>query len=174
MKYTFLLIFCLTCFCCVAQEVNDGFVEITLDGKTAYMSIDTGEITSDLSKTKNIVKETSNMTTHSGIRTHVVQKGETLYAISKMHGISVKALLDLNELTSTNLNIGQVLNLQFAENKDLSIPTNVSTSTNTYIIKKGETLYSISKKFGVSISELKKLNNLKTNNLSIGQQLKIK
>ncbi|MAN26220.1 MULTISPECIES: glucosaminidase domain-containing protein [Mesonia] len=43
-----------------------------------------------------------------------------------------------------------------------------------YTVKKGDTLYSISKKYGLSIEELKKLNNLKSNNLAIGQKLYVK
>jgi flagellum-specific peptidoglycan hydrolase FlgJ len=44
----------------------------------------------------------------------------------------------------------------------------------TYIVKKGDTLYSISKKFNITVEQLKKTNNLKNNTLSIGQLLKIK
>ena len=42
-----------------------------------------------------------------------------------------------------------------------------------YVVKKGDTLYSISKKLDISVSELIKLNKIKNNNLSVGQSLKI-
>ena len=42
-----------------------------------------------------------------------------------------------------------------------------------YNVKKGDTLYSISKKFNISVSELIELNNISNNNLSIGQSLKV-
>jgi len=166
MKYNCFLIFCLICFCCAAQEVNDGYVRVILDGKEAYMSIETGEITSNLSPKKNTVKATSTVAKQSGKLTHIVQKGETLYAISKKYDLSVNALSDLNGLKDTSLSIGQVLNVKTAEKKDVS--------TNIYTVKKGDTLYSISKKFAISVSELKNFNNLNSNSLSIGQQLKIK
>lgn len=46
--------------------------------------------------------------------------------------------------------------------------------TKTYTVKKGDTLYSISRKFDISVAELKKINSLKSNALSIGQKLKVK
>jgi LysM repeat protein len=42
-----------------------------------------------------------------------------------------------------------------------------------YSVKKGDTLYSISKKFNISVSKLVEINNIKNNNLSIGQSLKV-
>ena len=63
-----------------------------------------------------------------------------------------------NNLTSNLLNIGQVL----------KIPSNKS---NTYIVKKGDTLYSIAKNYNTSVNNIKKINNLINNNLSIGQVL---
>ena len=166
MKYNCLLIFCLLCFCSVAQEVNDGYVKVILDGKEAYMSIETGEITSDISKKKNTTMEASTVVENSNTLTHIVQKGETLYAISKKYNLSVNALSNLNELKSTDVSIGQVLSVQVAEHKDVS--------TNIYIVKKGDTLYSISKRNAISVSDLKSLNNLNSNNLAIGQRLRTK
>ena len=49
-----------------------------------------------------------------------------------------------------------------------------TTSTASYVVKKGDTLYSISRKVGVSVSELQKLNRIKGNIINIGQRLKIK
>ncbi len=54
------------------------------------------------------------------------------------------------------------------------VGTKTTTSIATYTVKKGDTLYSISKKTNVSVNELKKLNNLKDNIISIGQKLKLK
>ena len=50
---------------------------------------------------------------------------------------------------------------------------NNKTEKNQYVVKKGDTLYSIAKKYKVSVDELIKKNNLKSNNISIGQKLKI-
>ncbi len=47
------------------------------------------------------------------------------------------------------------------------------TSSNTYIVQKGDSLYSIAKKYGITVDKLKELNNLKSNIINIGQILKI-
>ena len=56
----------------------------------------------------------------------------------------------------------------------LNYPYNVEISPNEYIVQKGDTLYSIGKRYNVSVDELKKINNLITNDISIGQILKLK
>lgn len=92
---------------------------------------------------------------------YIVQKGDSLYSISKKYNTTVDNLMKENNLKSTLLNIGDIL----------KIPSN---NLDSYIVQKGDTLYSISKKFNTSVNELKSLNNLSTNLLSIGEVLKIK
>ena len=91
--------------------------------------------------------------------TYTVKRGDTLYSISKKYNVTVDELKKVNNLTSDNLVIGQILN----------IPT--TKLTDTYIVQKGDTLYSISKKYNTTPDELKKLNNLTSNTLSIGEVL---
>lgn len=97
--------------------------------------------------------------------THTVSKGETLYLIANKYGTTVTELKSLNNLTTNNLSIGQVLLL----------PATTEESTiNTYTVKKGDTLYSIASKYNISVNDLKELNNLSSNTLSIGQTLKVR
>ena len=93
---------------------------------------------------------------------YVVQKGDSLWSISKKFGITVDSLKKLNNLSSSNLSIGQKL-----------VITPQAVDNDYYIVQKGDTLYSIANKYGVSVETLKNLNNLTTNNLSIGQKLNI-
>ena len=93
--------------------------------------------------------------------TYIVQKGDTLYSISKRFNISVNDLINTNNLTSTNLSI----------NQELIIPNNNNTNDTTYIVQKGDTLYSISKRFSVSVNDLINTNNLTSTTLSINQEL---
>lgn len=95
--------------------------------------------------------------------TYTVQKGDSLYSISKKYGITVDKIKELNNLTSNLINIGQVLVLN---------EVSPSTST-TYVVQKGDSLYSISKKFDTTVDELKTLNNLTSNLININQVLKI-
>ena len=89
---------------------------------------------------------------------YTVEKGDTLYSISRRYNIPVAELIRINNLTSNILSIGQ--KLYFTEN-----------NKNIYIVQKGDTLYSISRKFNISVNELKQLNNLTNNEIYPGQEL---
>lgn len=95
--------------------------------------------------------------------TYIVEKGDSLYSIAKRYGISVNELKKANNLTSNSLSIGQVLKIpKISTNNDFG-----------YTVQSGDTLYSIASKFGITVNEIKTYNNLTSNNLSIGQTLKI-
>ena len=92
---------------------------------------------------------------------YTVKKGDSLYKIANNYSVAVSDIVNLNNLKTNNLSIGQVL----------LIPQ--SNNTNTYTVKKGDNLYSIARKFGTTVSNLKTKNNLSSTNLQIGQILKI-
>ena len=92
---------------------------------------------------------------------YVVKRGDTLYSIATRYGISVNELKNLNNLVSNTLSIGQTL----------VVPNIGASGYQTYIVKRGDTLYSIAREYGVSVDDIKRLNNLTSNVLSIGQQL---
>ena len=94
--------------------------------------------------------------------TYTVTSGDTLYSIANRYGITVKELKELNNLTSDILSIGMILN----------VPSGLSNAS-TYMVTSGDTLYGIAKKFNVTVGDLKSVNNLNSNMLSIGQKLKI-
>lgn len=95
---------------------------------------------------------------------YIVKSGDTLWSIARKHGLTVDELKALNHLTNNSLSVGQVLKV-----KEESIPS-VGT---TYIVKSGDTLYSIANKHGLTVDELKKLNNLSSNMLQVGQILNV-
>ncbi len=96
---------------------------------------------------------------------YIVKSGDTLWGIAKKYDISVNELKDANNLTSNTLTIGQ----------SLYIPKKETTPSQNevYIVKSGDSLYSIAKKYNTTVDELKRLNNLTSNMLSIGQKLNI-
>lgn len=111
--------------------------------------------------------------------TYIVKSGDTLYSISKRFGISVDELIKINNLSNNNLSIGQVLKVIKSDSDVLEGMScygegYVPQQYETYTVKKGDSLYVISKRYGVSVDDLIKLNNLSSNNLSIGQVLKIR
>ncbi|MBQ2640170.1 MAG: LysM peptidoglycan-binding domain-containing protein [Bacilli bacterium] len=97
---------------------------------------------------------------------YTVKAGDTIYGISKQFGVSAMDIYNLNNLTTSNIKVGQVL----------KIPTNSGTNPSNmfnYTVKKGDSLYSIARIYNTTVDEIIKLNNLKNTNLSIGQVLRI-
>ncbi|MFN2127897.1 MAG: LysM peptidoglycan-binding domain-containing protein, partial [Anaerolineales bacterium] len=111
---------------------------------------------------------------------HKVEKGETLYALSRKYKVDVQSLIDANPGSQNGINIGQ----------ELIVPTGLSTgvvgkedknikkqsATQGEIVHRvtsGETLYIIGQKYGVNVNEIKRWNNLRGNTISVGQQLTI-
>lgn len=97
--------------------------------------------------------------------TYIVQKGDTLWNISKKLDTSVDEIKRLNNLTSNLLFVGQ----------ELKVPNyyTVEDSNINYIVKKGDNLYNIAKAYNTTVPELKSYNNITSDNLSIGQVIKI-
>ena len=112
---------------------------------------------------------TNNEETPSSTKTYTyqVKKGDTLYQIAKNNNTTVDALKKLNNLSSNTLTIGSIIKLP-----------SYSTSSNPseediYIVKSGDTLYQIAKNNNTTVDSLKKLNNLSSNTLTVGQTLLI-
>lgn len=98
--------------------------------------------------------------------TYTVKKGDSLYQIAKKYNTTTSAIINLNNLPNANLSIGQKLKIPASSNKPPSSPT-----SRTYIVKSGDNLYAIARKFNTTVDAIKSKNNLKSNNLSIGQKL---
>ena len=94
---------------------------------------------------------------------YIVRKGDTLYSIANKNNISVDKLKQINNLTNNNLYIGQkLLVVDTSSSEDIGV---------YYTVKSGDTLYGIAKQYNISVDELKNLNNLTNNTLSIGEKL---
>jgi len=103
---------------------------------------------------------------------HTVKTGDSLYKISKAHGVSVDALKAANHLERENLKLNQVLLIPNKKGKQAGETVKKSSSGgSSYVVKKGDTLQGISKRVGLSSDEIKRINQLRTNNLKAGQTL---
>ena len=100
--------------------------------------------------------------------------GETLYDVAQKQGIQLQNLLAYNGLLlQDELQSGTQLNLQHSKTAVAANIVKVATDTKTitHLVQPKEGLYTISKKYNVTVTQLKEWNNLTGNNLSIGQQL---
>ena len=98
----------------------------------------------------------------SGDNYYIVQNGDSLWKIANKYGITVNELKSLNGLTSDNLSVGQIL----------EVPSS-SSDSGTYTVKAGDSLWKIANQYGITVNELKSLNGLTSDNLSVGQILKV-
>ncbi|TDK42574.1 LysM peptidoglycan-binding domain-containing protein [Algoriphagus formosus] len=99
---------------------------------------------------------------------HQVEAKETLFAISRRYQTPVGEIVKSNESLKSGLKAGQEIFVPFIGEE--SVPE----GSDLHKVASGETLYSISKKYNVSIDELKTWNSLRGNDLSVGQALIIK
>ncbi|MDK2908719.1 MAG: rane-bound lytic murein transglycosylase [Bacteroidales bacterium] len=108
---------------------------------------------------------------------HVVKKGETLLKISKKYGCSIEDLKNWNNLKGNTIKINQRLIVSRAKSsKDTTSVQEKSTKGKLkyYTVKEGDTLWEIAQQFdGVTVEDIKRLNNLKNNKIQKGQRLKI-
>jgi N-acetylmuramoyl-L-alanine amidase len=95
---------------------------------------------------------------------YTVEFGDPVYSISKKRNVSLTTLKKLNKLDTNEISIGQELILSKSPIKKAI----------KYKVEVGDTIYSIAKNNQTSVSNLIKINNLKSNNIAIGQLLIIK
>lgn len=94
---------------------------------------------------------------------YVVQKGDTLYQIAKKYGTTVADIMEINELTTTNLSVGQLLVIPKRKNE--------IGEYDQYMVEAGDTLYGIAKATGTTVDELILINSLASNTIYPGQVL---
>jgi peptidoglycan-associated lipoprotein len=99
---------------------------------------------------------------------YVVEPKNTVYSISRKFGMSRKELRELNGLSSNKIFIGQRLKVMNGSKLKWE------QTSGRYAVKEGDTMFSIAKRFGMTVEELKELNNLTSNKLNVKMVLKVK
>ncbi|WP_162555668.1 LysM peptidoglycan-binding domain-containing protein [Reichenbachiella versicolor] len=149
--------------------------------KDDKLKIDTVRV--DEHHEKIIVAEETDTNVKIKLVEHTVQKGESLYAISKQFGVSVSDIMEWNSLVQTSLSIGQVLKIH--GERRISDPNPVELKKNEKNIKKelepekvlfhvvapGDTMYGVSRRYGVSVNDLLRMNQKDNFDLAIGEKL---
>lgn len=103
---------------------------------------------------------------------HVVKPNETLKSIAADKKISPEALLAANPGINTGLRIGQILKLPDTQ-KPILEQQPITDTIEIHVVNKGETLFRISRQYGVSVDELKNHNPGLTESISAGQKIRI-
>ncbi|MCY8223450.1 LysM peptidoglycan-binding domain-containing protein [Bacillus haynesii] len=104
-------------------------------------------------------------------QTITVKKGDTLWGFSKKYGTSVSKIKQENKLNSDIIYIGQRLSINGSSSSSAKAS---QASSATHKVVKGDSLWKISRTYGMTVNELKSLNGLKTDLIRIGQVLKVK
>lgn len=111
---------------------------------------------------------------------YVVRKGDNLSAIAKKHRVTVSELMAINGLSrSSVIRIGQEIKIP-ASGEVSTLPepqpaehanAQISSETETYVVKSGDSLSRIAKKYSTTVRQLMSVNNLKNHNIKVGQKL---
>lgn len=129
------------------------------------------------------------ISSNANAQKHRVKKGETLYDIAKNNGVSVKDIKKTNKLNTARIHPGDVIaipakvvlktkdkqnrlakagNKKSTKSNELS---DVKSNLTPHVVESGENLYRIASKFGISVSEIKKINKLSGNSIRVGQKI---
>jgi LysM repeat protein len=112
---------------------------------------------------------------------HQVEQGETLYGLSRRYKSSMDEIKNSNGGLSGGLTIGTVIKIPLANAKQVNVAVSPAqpkpvnpTQFDGHEVKPGETLYSIARRYSISVDQVKEWNNLKSNEISTGQLLQVK
>ncbi len=100
---------------------------------------------------------------------HRVEQGETLYALTRKYNTSLNDIRKANPGLDQDLNIGQEIRIPYSGQGNISS----GKGRIEHDVRSGETLFSISRKYGVSINDIKNWNKRNSNTLAIGEKLVI-
>jgi membrane-bound lytic murein transglycosylase D len=106
---------------------------------------------------------------------HKVRQGETLAKIAEKYKTSAEAILLANHLSKKRLSAGQRLNIPIrsAKASGSAEKTTRSGRAVSHRVQKGDTLASLSRKYGIPVAEIRKINSVKNDTLKIGQTLQL-
>ena len=99
-----------------------------------------------------------------------VRRGDTIYGIALKYGITQRSIRKTNNLRTSRLRIGQRLVLVIPPRAQ----PRLTSGKNVHVVRRGETLSSIARRHGTTVTKIRMLNNLRTTRISIGQRLKIR
>ncbi|WP_181305617.1 LysM peptidoglycan-binding domain-containing protein [Rufibacter sp. XAAS-G3-1] len=150
--------------------------ELSLTGSASATSNLTVDTAAPASTTSPVKTAPTVATSDAGVTEHTVAAGETLYAISRKYGVSLQDIQTWNELGTGSISIGQKLIVAAPATAQAEAPESAPATgeTITHKVAAGESMYAISRKYGVTIQQIMEWNNKPDFNVSIGENLVIK
>ncbi len=138
------------------------------DKKNFYASLD-----NQTPVEKSITKTSSTKTSASYVY-HRIRRGENLYSIARRYSVNVADLRDWNNVPGNKIYAGQRLKI-YTDRTAIADNTSTSPRTNLYRyrVRRGDTISELAERFGVSTSQVRTWNGLRTNRIYFGQTLKI-
>ena len=164
----------------IAKKFNVSLEDLKKWNNLDDLQVQMGSKLALANKDENAVTEEPK--TETKIVEHKVRKGEYLGTIAKKYNVTLAEIKEWNDMEDNNVKLGQTLIVSKKEvaineaksSKKESIVANDRNEVKTYYVKKGDSLFSIAKKYpGVSISDIKKWNGIKNESLKPGMKLKI-
>lgn len=167
----------------IAKKSNVSLEDLKKWNNLNDLNVEQGSKLALVNNDAEPVKETA-YKTEVKITEHIVDRGETLGSIARKYDVSMSDIKDWNKIEDNNVQLGAKLivgkrYVVSSENKNVpakkeNIAVNDRNEVKLYYVKKGDSLFSIAKKYpGVSISDLKKWNGIKNESLKAGMKLKI-
>lgn len=149
------------------SETLKSGTSLMVPGAAAPGTATPGTTTKGTTTAGGAVTETSKPAA-TPVVTHTVQRGETLFSISNRYGLTLEELRSMNGISGNAIQVGQKLRV-----KGQPAPP-PAQKTQYHTVKRGETLFSISNRYGVSVDDLKQWNNIRNNNLMAGKKIIVK
>ena len=167
----------------IAQKFNVSLEDLKRWNNLDDLNVEQGSKLALVNNNIQPVKE-STYKTEVKITEHIVDRGESIGSIAKKYDVAISDIKDWNKIEDNNVQLGAKLivgkrYVVSSENKNIAtkkenIAVNDRDEVKLYYVKKGDSLYSISKKYpGVTIQDLKKWNGIKNESLKAGMKLKI-
>ena len=167
----------------IAKKFNVSLEDLKKWNNLNDLNVEQGSKLALVNNNEEFAKEAMHKT-EIKITEHIVDKGENLGSIAKKYNVSIADIKEWNKIEDNNIQLGAKLivdkkyvvstETKNAQTKKENIAVNDRDEVKLYYVKKGDSLFSIAKKYpGVSISDLKKWNGIKNEHLKAGMKLKI-
>lgn len=167
----------------IAKKFNVSLEDLKKWNNLNDLNVEQGSKLALVNNNEEFAKEAM-YKTEIKITEHIVDKGENLGSIAKKYNVSIADIKEWNKIEDNNIQLGAKLivdkkyvvstEIKNAQIKKENIAVNDRDEVKLYYVKKGDSLFSIAKKYpGVSISDLKKWNGIKNERLKAGMKLKI-